>query len=56
MTFWGIEYGAKGLFIFLDNIAELDKVSPFGGTFFDKFKAQLPYIKEMKEKSGHERE
>ena len=48
--------GAKGLFIFLDNIAERDKFSPFGGTFFDKFKTQLPYIKEMKEKSGHERE
>ena len=48
--------GVKGLFIFLDNIAERDKFSPFGGTFFDKFKTQLPYIKEMKEKSGHERE
>lgn len=47
---------AKGLFIFLDNIAERDKFSPFGGTFFDKFKTQLPYIKEMKEKSGHDRE
>lgn len=48
--------GAKGLYIFLDNIAERDNFSQFGGTYFDKFKNELPNIKSMSKKSILERE
>lgn len=48
--------GAKGLYIFLDNIAERDNFSQFGGTYFDKFKNELPNIKAMSKKAILERE